>query len=68
MGDVARWFWRAIEHEAGWICHRGPVELDRHPSLAEAVEHLRAIAIEHGRGQVFAHYLDGRVETVGVYE
>jgi hypothetical protein len=68
MDDVARWFWRAIEHETGWICRHGREELDRHPSLEEAIAHLGRIARAHAPSQVFAHYLDGRVETIALFD
>jgi hypothetical protein len=63
-----RWFWRAVEHEAEWICRHGLAELDRHPTLREAIEHLSEIAQAHAPSQVFAHHLNGQVETVAVFD
>jgi hypothetical protein len=64
----ARRFWRAIEHEAEWACRHGLAEVDRHPTLREAIEHLSAIAEAQAPSQIFAHYLNGRVETVAVFD
>jgi hypothetical protein len=66
--DVARRFWRTIEREAGWACHHGLTQLDRHPTMQDSLRHLSEIAALHAPSQVFAHYLDGRIESVAVFD
>jgi hypothetical protein len=57
------WFFRAIETAQGrWECHHGARVFDEHLTLADALEHLRAIvADQEEAAQVFVHTLDGRV-------
>jgi hypothetical protein len=57
------WFFRAIETAEGrWECRHGMRVFDEHPSLGEALEHLRAIAADEREAvQVFVHTLDGQV-------
>ena len=60
------WFFRAIEaHDGTWSCRRGLTELDDHPTLDEALTHLRELAKRHGPASLFAHWYDGRVEPMG---
>lgn len=57
------WFFRAIETAQGrWECHHGACVFDEHPTLAEAMEHLRAIAADQQEAaQLFVHTVDGQV-------
>jgi hypothetical protein len=57
------WFFRAIETAQGrWECHHGARVFDEHPTLAEALEHLRAIAADQQEAaQLFVHTVDGQV-------
>lgn len=59
------WFFRAIETAPGrWECHHGTLVFDDHLTLAEAMEHLRAIAADQQEAaELFVHTLDGRVRT-----
>jgi hypothetical protein len=61
------WFFRAIETDQGrWECHHGARVFDEHPTLTEALEHLRAIAADQPEAaQVFVHTLDGQVRWEG---
>jgi hypothetical protein len=61
------WFFRAMEmSEDRWECHYGACVFDEHPTLAEALEHLRAIAADQsGTAQLFVHTLDGEVRWEG---
>jgi hypothetical protein len=76
------WFFRAIETDQGramleqdphsrvavgrWECHHGAGVFDEHPTLTEALEHLRAIAADQPEAaQVFVHTLDGLVRWEG---
>lgn len=68
MADRGRWYWRTIEDESGWTCRHGMEELDRHATRGEAVEHLSALARKAAPSQVFAHHLDGRIETVALFD
>jgi hypothetical protein len=57
------WFFRAMETAEGrWECHHGARVFDEHLTLAEALEHLRALAADQQEAaQVFVHTLDGQV-------
>jgi hypothetical protein len=57
------WFFRAIETAQGrWECHHGARMFDDHLTLADALEHLRALAADQQEAvQPFVHTLDGRV-------
>jgi hypothetical protein len=67
--DVGRFFFRAIEDEAGrWACRRGRQELDRHAELTQAIEHLTAVAGQHRPSEVLVHHVDGRVLSVAVLD
>jgi hypothetical protein len=61
------WFFRAIETDEGrWECHHGARVFDEHPTLAEALEHLRGIAADQPEAaQLFVHTLDGQVRWEG---
>jgi hypothetical protein len=60
------WFLRAIEQDDGrWACRHGLQHYAVHAELHHAVEHLRVLAIELGPAELFAHHLDGRIETIG---
>jgi hypothetical protein len=61
------WFFRAIETDQGrWECHHGARVFDEHPTLAEALDHLRVIAADQQEAaQLFAHTLDGQVRWEG---
>jgi arginine/ornithine N-succinyltransferase beta subunit len=60
------WFFRAIETaQGGWECHHGARLFDEHPTLDDALDHLRALA--QGRQeivQLFVHTRDGEVRPV----
>lgn len=66
--DRGRWFFRAVQRERDWACHRGRAELDRHPSLHEALLHLEQLAADSTPSEVFAHFADGRVESVFTFD
>ena len=66
LTSMVRWFFRAVEAQDGtWFCRRGLTEFDEHPTLAEALTHLRELAQPHGPASLFAHWHDGRVEHMG---
>jgi hypothetical protein len=60
--DMA-WFFRAVETDhGGWECRHGNHAYDEHPTLDEAVEHLRSLAQAQGQAfEVFVHFHDGWV-------
>jgi undecaprenyl pyrophosphate synthase len=59
------WFFRVIELPDGrWACRRGSTEIDGHPMLEDAVEHMTTMASYEGNAELFLHRLDGRVERV----
>lgn len=59
------WFFRVIELPDGrWACRRGSTEIDGHPMLQDAVEHISTLANGEGNAELFLHHLDGRVERV----
>jgi hypothetical protein len=66
--DVARRYFRAIESAEGWMCRQGSAVLDSHPTLQEALEHLHEVAEAARPSQVFAHYLDGTVMTIALFD
>jgi hypothetical protein len=57
-------FLRALEEPDGmWTCRQGNRVWDSHPSLTEAVSHLREIADTlEGSVQLIAHWINGRIE------
>lgn len=61
------WFFRAIETAQGrWECRHGALVFDEHLTLADALEHLRALAAEQSEAsQLFVHTLDGQVRWEG---
>ncbi|GAB7006671.1 hypothetical protein JCM18899A_41440 [Nocardioides sp. AN3] len=60
------WFLRTIELPDGhWQCRHGLLEIDTHPTLAAAAEHLAAMAASLRSAECFAHYQDGRIVQVG---
>ena len=65
IDDVA-WYLHAVERPEGtWACLWNRHEHDSHPSLAEAVDHLRSLAGELGECELFAHHVDGAVVKLG---
>jgi hypothetical protein len=60
VGEAA-WYFRVLEDRDGWICRRGRLELDRHPDLEAALDHIRAVAAANNPSRVFVHHLSGRV-------
>lgn len=58
------WFYRAIETADGrWECHHGSALFDDHPTLAEALAHLRSLAASCADAvELFVHDRDGRVQ------
>jgi hypothetical protein len=59
------WFFRVIELADGrWVCRRGSTEIDGHPLLRDAVEHIATLASRELHAELFLHRLDGRVERV----
>lgn len=59
------WFFRVIElPDGGWACRRGSTEIDGHPVLQDAVEHISTLASREVNAELFLHHLDGRVERV----
>jgi hypothetical protein len=62
VSDRARLYFRVIERSDGlWACRTGRQELDAHPNLGAAIEHMIGVAGEHRPSKVFIHHLDGRV-------
>ncbi len=60
-------FFRAIEMGHGtWTCRIGREILDAHRSLEDAKAHLFEMAQTHAPATLFAHWLDGRIEQVGL--
>jgi len=59
------WFLRAIELPGGqWACSRGGVQIDVHPRLQHAVDHLQAVGAGLGPFEIFVHRLDGLVSRL----
>lgn len=58
------WFVRAVEVDDGrWLCRHGMRVFDCHPSLDEALKHLRNIARRMcADTSIVVHHCDGRVE------
>jgi Uncharacterized protein conserved in bacteria (DUF2188) len=66
---AGRFCFRIIEERDGcWSCRRGAGQIDSHASLAEAIEHLTAVAGEHRPSEVRVHHLDGRVRSVATLD
>jgi hypothetical protein len=64
-GPVALFF-RAIEtHDGDWACRHGLIVYDEHPTLAQALEHLRELAQAYGAAEFFAHWKDGHISREG---
>ena len=64
-GRVA-WYLHAIELPGGlWTCRWSRRDLDSHPSLDEALAHLRSLSAELGECELFAHRADGAVVRLG---
>jgi hypothetical protein len=63
------WFFRVIETAQGrWECRQGTLLFDEHLTLAEALEHLRAIAGDRQEAaELFVHTADGRVHSEGAW-
>jgi hypothetical protein len=61
------WFFRAIETAPGrWECRHGVRLFDEHPTLADALKHLRELAGDHREPvELFVHTLDGQVRQAG---
>jgi hypothetical protein len=60
------WFLRAIELPDGsWACRWSHTQLDSHPTLEEALSHLREFATTLGPAEFFVHQLDGQVTKLG---
>lgn len=56
-------FLRAFEHPDGWECRQGNRVWDSHPTLEEAVDHLRELArAMEGPVLLIAHRLGGPIE------
>jgi hypothetical protein len=62
---MARYF-HIVELEDGqWRCRYGLEEFDTHPSLEQALEHMRVVAAAQAPATIFAHYRGGRSQEVG---
>jgi hypothetical protein len=60
------WFLRAVElPDNAWACRFSGHEYDRHETIEQALEHLRALARTLGPAELFAHHADGRVVDHG---
>ncbi|HTW21467.1 MAG TPA: DUF2188 domain-containing protein [Mycobacteriales bacterium] len=60
------WFFRALEQPDGqWVCRRGRADIDAHPTLEHAIEHLRELASDAQPAQLVIHRLDGSAEPRG---
>ena len=66
--SLARRFFHTVECEAGWECHQGSTTLDVHNSLADAAEHLADLGETYAPAELFAHYLDGTVSSLGTID
>lgn len=62
-----RLYFRVIEQDTGsWACRRGRDDIDDHPTLQEAVDHMAALAAQHRPSEVLVHHRDGRVESAAL--
>ena len=61
------WHLHAVEGEDGrWTCRHGLQVFDSHGERRAAIEHLKELAREFGRGTIiFVHGLGGSVEQIG---
>jgi hypothetical protein len=66
--SLARRFFHTVESEAGWECHQGSATLDRHDSLSDAAAHLAQLGDANAPAELFAHYLDGTVSSLGTVD
>jgi len=59
-------FFRAIQQDDGvWACRQGMREIDAHRELHDAIRHLRELAAANAPAQLFLHFTDGSVRTLG---
>ncbi|MGA8247941.1 MAG: DUF2188 domain-containing protein [Nocardioides sp.] len=56
------WHFRAVEiQDDTWSCRWGNQDFDEHPTLADAIDHLRQLASRHQPALLFVHRRDGSV-------
>jgi hypothetical protein len=64
-----RLFFRVVAQQDGhWSCRRGREELDSHADLAEAVEHMTALAGQHRPSEVLVHPLGAAMRSVATFD
>jgi len=60
-------FFRAVQDDQGlWTCRQGLHEIDAHSELRDAIRHLRELATASAPAEVFLHFRDGSVRSLGV--
>lgn len=62
------WIVRAVEiADQRWACRHGMRVFDCHPTLDEALRHLRDLAHRLGADtSIMVHHHDGRIETADI--
>jgi hypothetical protein len=63
------WHFHVVELADGrWLCRWGLEHYDTHHVLADAVEHLTAIAASNRPAEIFLHRLAAPVQSVAALE
>jgi hypothetical protein len=67
--DIARRFFRVIEHDDGtWACRDGRHVIDHHDNQDDALTHVALIASDYRPARIYLHHLNGRVSPVATLD